>query len=78
MIFVASSNAVEVAVLKQQQDSVSWCQCTLEDSARITLPMSGINETFPVGISVDYSSTIQCPIGRFNCSVVLLSFVWYK
>lgn len=63
MIFVASSNAVEVSVLKQQHDSISWCQWVLEDSARITLPMSGVNETFPVGIAVDYSSPIQSPIG---------------
>lgn len=77
MIFVASSNAEEVAVLKQQSDSNRWCQWTLEDSARITLPMSSVNDTFPVGIAVDYCSPIQYPKGiKSICKITeLFSFV---
>lgn len=61
---MASANAVEVAVLSLNQDGITWCQWNLDGSARIELPMCKTEETFPVGIAIDYSSQIQTTIGK--------------
>lgn len=73
LIFVASSNAVEIAVLSLSEDNVTWVLWTLEDSARITLPMVKAEETYPVGVALDCSFPIQTPIGDKIVSMPVLS-----
>lgn len=82
---MASSNAVEVAVLRLNDDKVTWTLLTLEDAARINLPMVKAEESYPVGIAIDYSFPIQTPVGRFFVIVktffiisssVLMNFVF--
>ncbi len=53
-----SSNAIEVAVLgRSPVDSSSWEAWTLDDSARIELPLADDDEeTYPMGIAVDLTS----------------------
>ena len=61
---MASANAVEVAVLGLSQEENLWYQWNLDESSRVVLPMNKADETFPVGVAIDYSSQIQTPIGK--------------
>lgn len=64
---VASANSMEVAVLAMMQDQVSWQQWTQEDAARAELPLTpSKQETYPIGLTLDTSSTRQLPWGIFS------------
>lgn len=60
---VASANSTEVGVLGNTGDS--WIQWITSDTARAELPLSEDHqETFPVGVTFDISSTEQLPWGE--------------
>ncbi|GFO08112.1 nuclear pore complex protein nup214 [Plakobranchus ocellatus] len=62
VIVMASSNATETTVVGKNLDNkVSWEHWNLEDCSRAELPLTDQqNDTFPVGMAVDYSP--QLPI----------------
>ncbi|RUS69533.1 hypothetical protein EGW08_022706, partial [Elysia chlorotica] len=61
MILIASSNATEATVVgKNLDDKVSWEHWNLEDCSRAELPLTDSqNDSFPVGMAVDYSPQSQ-------------------
>lgn len=68
LMIVASANSMEVGVLALAQDGLSWLQWTQEDAARAELPLTpSKQETYPVGLALDTSSTYQLPWGNFVC-----------
>lgn len=73
VVFVASANAIEVGVLSLSTEENVWYQWNLDESARVILPMNKTEETFPVGVAVDYSSQIQTPIG-INFVEIIVQF----
>ncbi|XP_026285827.1 nuclear pore complex protein Nup214 isoform X1 [Frankliniella occidentalis] len=65
LMMVASANSMEVGVLAMGQDQVSWVQWTQEDAARAELPLTPLKqETYPVGLALDTSSTQQLRWGE--------------
>ncbi|XP_022085278.1 nuclear pore complex protein Nup214-like [Acanthaster planci] len=57
-ILATSSNSMEAAVIGHSlEDKASWEIWTLDDAARIEMPLSGESEdTFPMGLALDLSS----------------------
>lgn len=59
----ASSNGVEVAVMKEEKED--WLCLTLGDVARAELPLSSSNQdTFPVGMAFNVGSVKPIPWGE--------------
>lgn len=73
---VASANSMEVGVLAMAQDQVTWQQWTQEDAARAELPLTPTKqETYPIGLALDTSSTRQLPWGTYYLICHLSFFV---
>lgn len=66
LIIAASSSSSEVAVLGSLDNGANWEQWQLIDSARAQLPLIRTTETYPVGMTIDKSSTIKLPWGPEN------------
>ncbi|GFR94354.1 nuclear pore complex protein Nup214 [Elysia marginata] len=66
MILIASSNATEATVVgKNLDDKVSWEHWNLEDCSRAELPLTeSQNDSFPVGMAVDYSPQAKIVINE--------------
>lgn len=63
IVLVASSNSMEVGVLGFEKDI--WTQWILADAARAELPLNDAKqETFPVGLALDTSSSQSLPWGE--------------
>ncbi|XP_038063671.1 nuclear pore complex protein Nup214-like isoform X2 [Patiria miniata] len=67
-ILATSSNSMEAAVIGQsREDRASWEIWTVDDAARIEMPLSGDDEdTFPMGLALDLSSETDVKIGTTN------------
>ncbi|XP_012277239.1 nuclear pore complex protein Nup214 [Orussus abietinus] len=63
LIIAASSNSSEIAILGSPNGGLLWEQWYLVDSGRAQLPLIRTSESYPVGISVDRSSTQKLPWG---------------
>ncbi|XP_049775137.1 nuclear pore complex protein Nup214 isoform X2 [Schistocerca cancellata] len=64
VILVASANSMEVGVIGLTEDQLSWQQWMQEDACRAELPMSSDKqETFPIGLALDTSTTHELPWG---------------
>ena len=64
IVMGASTNATEVGVIALNAEKNVWEQWFLEDSGRAELPLSGSNETFPVGLAVDRTSQNPMIVGE--------------
>ncbi|KAH9495683.1 hypothetical protein Btru_016030 [Bulinus truncatus] len=66
MILIASSNATEATVIgKNLDDKINWEHWNLEDCSRAQLPLTADqNDSFPVGMTVDYSPMKQITISE--------------
>ncbi|KAH9498901.1 hypothetical protein Btru_004986 [Bulinus truncatus] len=66
MILIASSNATEATVIgKNLDDKINWEHWNLEDCSRAQLPLTADqNDSFPVGMTVDYSPMKQIAISE--------------
>lgn len=65
LIFVSSSNSLEVAVLSLGPDNQTWVLWNIEpEEMRITLPYLKSGEAFPVGVAIDYSVPLHISIGE--------------
>ncbi|KAF7278074.1 hypothetical protein GWI33_008840 [Rhynchophorus ferrugineus] len=63
VIMVASANGSEVGVLSNSGDT--WIQWIMPDSARAEIPLNvDYQETFPIGLTLDISSTTPLPWGE--------------
>lgn len=64
LLIVSSSNSMEVAVLHTKEDNATWEQWLLGDASRAELPLNANHqETFPIGLALDYSATENIPWG---------------
>lgn len=63
MILAASSNSMEVATLGSA-DNNNWIHWCPTDEARAELPLSGKDDNYPVGITVDTTALYQLPWGE--------------
>ncbi|XP_060517249.1 nuclear pore complex protein Nup214 [Cylas formicarius] len=74
LLMVASANSTEVGVLGNTNET--WTQWIMQDSARAELPLSSDHqETLPVGLGFDISSTVPIPWGEGSippCPLLLL------
>lgn len=69
MILVASTAATEVVVVKFDEQSGEWRVLELDENSRIVLPVTRSNEdTFPLGLAVDTTSTKQIELGKNHSS----------
>jgi len=60
VIFISSGNSVEVAVLHLTGDGKTWEHWMMADSSRVEMPLSAThNETYPLGMALDFSSQLQ-------------------
>lgn len=80
---MASANSMEVGVMGLQEDQISWQQWTQEDAARAELPLSvDKQETFPVGLGLDTSSTLcELPWGQLevlSLNILLIGNSWIR
>lgn len=65
LMIVSSANSMEVAVLHAREDNSTWEQWLLADSSRAELPLnSNHQETFPIGLALDYSASENIPWGE--------------
>ncbi|KAK6979533.1 nuclear pore complex protein Nup214-like isoform X2 [Biomphalaria glabrata] len=69
MVLIASSNSTEATVIgKNLDDKTSWEHWNLEDCSRAQLPLTADqNDSFPVGLAVDYSPMKQIMLSDNKC-----------
>ncbi|XP_055916740.1 nuclear pore complex protein Nup214 [Eupeodes corollae] len=73
LLLVTSANGVEVGVLgtKETSEAPTWIQYTLLDEARIEMPLTEkSDETYPIGFTLDTSSTHQLTIAEKKLPVM--------
>ncbi|XP_008555591.3 nuclear pore complex protein Nup214 [Microplitis demolitor] len=63
LIIAASSSSSEVAILGSLNNGTTWEQWQLIDSGRAQLPFVRTSESYPVGMTIDRSSTVILPWG---------------
>ncbi|XP_057327879.1 nuclear pore complex protein Nup214 [Microplitis mediator] len=63
LIIAASSSSSEVAILGSLDNGTTWEQWQLIDSGRAQLPFVRTSESYPVGMTIDRSSTVILPWG---------------
>lgn len=66
VIIAASSSSSEVAVLGTGDNGISWEQWQLVDNGRAELPLVRTEESFPVGLTIDRSSTTPLALNPEN------------
>ncbi|XP_071820587.1 uncharacterized protein [Apostichopus japonicus] len=58
-VIASSGNSMETGILGHKPDvKTSWDVWTLEDTARVELPLCDSDDTFPMGFAVDFSSQL--------------------
>lgn len=73
-VIASSGNSMETGILGHKPDvKTSWDVWTLEDTARVELPLCDSDDTFPMGFAVDFSSQLPFLAGEF--SQILVIFV---
>ena len=72
-MIACSSNAMEAVVLgKQETDKSKWEIWTLDDAARVEMPLCDSNETFPLGVGLSYNSTVAIKMGELSFFLTII------
>ena len=64
VVAVASSTSIELGVLGLSSPGPGYTQWILEDNARAELPLHKNEETYPVGLAVDFTAAEPTPVGE--------------
>lgn len=74
-MIACSSNAMEAVVLgKQAEDKSKWEIWTLDDAARMELPLCDNEETFPLGMALSLNSHVAIKLGEHKYLVQIMIF----